>query len=142
MRLRGSVAVLVVGATVLTCGCHSTHSAVSAGSPTAQIQATWSAFFNTKTPVKQREQLLEDGPSFEQTLTAQARGGAMTAAVSKVTLSDATHAAVSFSLSIAPSTHLNSVGGAAIRVNGRWLISKSTLCVVSTATGAAPPACS
>ena len=123
-------------------GCTAAHSVANSPSSEAQVRATWAAFFDTSTSTTRREQLLQDGSAFAADLAAQAHSGAMTAAVAKVDFSDATHATVSFSLSVAPSTRLPSVAGAALRVGGTWLVSRSTMCAVLAATGRSSSACS
>ena len=138
MRRRG-IALFLLVAICLPAGC-SRHS--SPPDATAKVRATWSQFFSTKTSVANREKLLQDGVDFAPTLTAEAQSGPISAVVGKVTFSDATHASVSYSLSVGNSIHLNSVAGAAVLVNGDWLVSKSTLCVVTTTTGAPAAACS
>jgi hypothetical protein len=138
VRQRGMPFGLLVAMCLLaSCSRHS-----AAPDATAKVRATWAQFFSTKTSIADREKLLEDGVDFAPTLNAQAQGGPISAEVDKVTFSDATHAAVSYSLSIGNSIHLNSVAGAAVLVNGDWLVSKSTLCVVVAATGAQAAACS
>jgi hypothetical protein len=123
-------------------GCSAAHDAMNSPSAEQKVRATWAGFFDTSTPAAQREQLLQDGSAFAADLAAQAHSGAMAAAVTKVDFSDATHATVSFSLSVAPSTRLPSVAGAAVRVGGAWLVSRSTMCAVLAATGRSSSACS
>jgi len=123
-------------------GCTSTHRVAKPPSAEAQVRATWAAFFDTSIPTTHREQLLQDGSAFAADLATQAKSGAMTVTVTGVDLSDATHATVSFSLSVAPSTRLPSVAGAAVRVDGKWLVSRSTMCAVLAATGRSSSACS
>jgi hypothetical protein len=139
LRRRGTFGLVVVGLLGLVAGCSSGGSKPK--SAEQQITLVWTTFFNTATPVSKRVELVEDGPAFQPTLTAQATGGAMSATVTHVALADSSHATVSFSLQIKPSTSLPSVGGAAVLVNGRWLVSKSTMCVVLTATGQHASAC-
>ena len=122
--------------------CSSSHHGSAVGSADAQVRAIWSEFFNSLTPVAKRQQLLEDGAAFTSDLAAESTGGAISVSVGKVSVSDSAHATVSFSLSVAPSTHLPSVGGAAVRVDGKWLVSKSTMCAVLAATGRKSSACS
>jgi hypothetical protein len=136
-RLAMALCLLVASCLLGSCSRHS-----SAPDATAKIRTTWAQFFTTKTSVANREKLLEDGVDFASTLNAQAQDGPISAVVDKVTLSDATHAAVSYSLSIGKSIRLNSVAGAAVLVNGKWLVSESTLCVVTAATGTPAAACS
>ena len=144
MKRRGALlcAAMVVLSGVT--GCSSTHSKSKAASGTgasAQVRATWLAFFDSKTPVATRISLLQSGSAFESVLAAQDRGGLMTVTVKQVTVLDSSHASVGFSLKVAPSTYLSSVAGAAVLVSGKWLVSKSTMCVVLAATGQQFPAC-
>ena len=123
-------------------GCTGGHSKTATkNSASAQVRTTWLAFFDTKTPLATRVSLLQDGSAFGSVLGAQARGGAMTVTVKQLTVSDSSHASVGFSLKMAPSTYLSSVAGAAVLVSGKWLVSKSTMCVVLAATGQQFPAC-
>ncbi len=123
-------------------GCSGSHSKTATkNSASARVRATWVAFFDSKTPLVTRVSLLQSGSAFGSVLAAQDRGGLMTVTVKQVTVLDSSHASVGFSLKVAPSTYLSSVAGAAVLVSGKWLVSKSTMCVVLAATGQQFPAC-
>lgn len=144
MPRRGRIAISAV-VIFSSAGCSASHHssvASATGSVETQVRAAWSEFFNSSTPVARRQQLLEDGAAFSADLAAESSGDAMSVSISKVSVSDATHATVSFSLSMAPSMRLPSVAGAAVRIDGKWRVSKSTMCAVLTATGHKSSVCS
>jgi|SRR5450755_2882126 hypothetical protein len=133
MGRRGSALVCALAFVAVT-ACGSSHSASSTSDRSTLVKNAFTKVFSSKTPVAQRESALENGAAFASVLTAQARNGAMTATVGAITFSDSSHAAVSFSLTVAPSTRLPSVAGAAVLVGSSWQVSASTMCVVLSAT--------
>jgi len=125
---------------VAVTGCASHHA--SAGvTPAALVKQAFVDVFSSKTPVALRESALENGMAFAPALTAQAKAGAMTPTIGAVTFSDSSHAAVSFSLTVASATHLPSIAGAAVLVGSSWQVSASTMCVVLSATNQHAAAC-
>lgn len=115
--------------------------ASSSGDETA-VKSLWQEFFNTATPLERRQALLQNGAAFADVLKAEAVSGPMSVVVDAVRFSDVSHATVSFALRIGTTVRLPSVAGAAVRVDGRWLVSKSTMCVVLAASGQKSSACS
>lgn len=142
MDRRGTFLLGVIGCLALT-GCASAHHAAKAAASAqpASVQSTFERFFDTNTSVAQRESLLQNGPAFAPVLTAQAHAGASAVKVGDVKFSDPSHATVSFSLTVAPSTRLPSIAGAAVLVGSGWQVSSSTMCVVLAATGQHAAAC-
>lgn len=132
MRRRGR-AFAYVCLLVSVTGCAS-HHASAAAAPAALVKQAFVDVFSSKTAVAAREKSLENGSAFAPLLAAQAKAGAMTPTIGAVTFSDSSHAAVSFSLTIAPATHLPSIAGAAVLVGSSWQVSASTMCVVLSAT--------
>ena len=115
-------------------GCSNGHGTSATTDRSTLVKQAFTKVFSSETPVAQRETSLENGAAFASALSAQAHNGVMAATVGAVTFSDSSHAAVSFSLAIAPSTHLPSVAGAAVLVGSSWQVSASTMCVVLSAT--------
>jgi hypothetical protein len=130
-RGRAVACVLVL---VALAGCSNGHRASAATDRSTLVKQAFTKVFSSKTPVAQRENALENGAAFAPVFAAQGHNGAMTPTIGAVTFSDSSHAAVSFSLTVAPSTHLPSVAGAAVLVGASWQVSASTMCVVLSAT--------
>lgn len=147
------VAALCFVAFLSACTAESSHSNASAGSPSglgsssdaksgAAVRSLWAEFFNTATSPAKRQALLQDGSAFKDVLAAQSSQGPISATVNAVSFPDPLHANVSFSLRVGETAHLPSVAGAAVLQGGRWLVSKSTMCVVLAASGQHEAACS
>ena len=97
--------------------------ASASGSATAQITADWQAFFNAKTPVARRVELLQNGQVFAAVIRAQAGStlaSAATAQVTKVTLVSPAQAKVTYSILVGGTPQLKNLAGVAILQDGTW----------------------
>lgn len=152
---RGIMSTSALVCVVLTSACtaESGHTRAAAGSDSgstpsadatsaAAVRSSWAEFFNSATTPAKRQALLENGSAFKEVLAAQSSQGPMSTTVTTVSFLDASHASVSFLLRVGTATRLPSVAGAAVREDGRWLVSKSTMCVVLAASGQHEAACS
>jgi hypothetical protein len=103
----------------------------SSDSAENQIAANWTTFFFGHTTAAKRETLVQDGPQFLPTMEAQA-GGTMTAEslaqVTKVTLTSASQANVSYSILLAGQPALPNQTGIAVLEDGVWKVSAVTFC--------------
>ena len=95
------------------------------------IAANWTAFFNPKTPVAQRANLLEDGQDFTAVIQAQASSplaSAATAKVTKVTVTSATQATVIYDIVVAGQSALANQSGTAVLQGGTWKVGLTSFC--------------
>jgi hypothetical protein len=114
----------------------STSSASSAVSADEKaITANWTAFFNPKTPVAQRVNLLQDGSAFASVIKAQA-GSALassaSAQVTKVTVITTSEAAVTYNVLLAGTPALKNQAGTAVYQDGMWKVGVASFCGLLT----------
>jgi hypothetical protein len=105
--------------------------AATGGNAVAAITANWVAFFDPKTPVAKRVSLLQDGQMFNAAIAASARfPGASTssAKVTKVTLTSATQAKVTYSILLAGTPVLPNQAGVAVLEGGTWKVGVASFC--------------
>jgi hypothetical protein len=101
------------------------------GGATAQITANWEEFFNAKTPVSRRVQLLQNGQVFAAVISAQAGSGLASQAsakVSKVTVTSTSQATVNYSILVAGQTALPNQTGVAVLEDGVWKVGDASFC--------------
>jgi hypothetical protein len=156
MPLRRTLAVLAVTAALAGCGGSSGGSAAPPSpSPTvdtvaadkAAVTATWEGFFDGSAPVDSHIALLEDGAKFRPELTAQAKDPTNAPLRAKVTdvVVSGTSATVTYDLtSKGGVVLLGGSTGEAVKVGGKWLVSKKTYCALVTLqdSSVAHPGCS
>jgi hypothetical protein len=103
----------------------------ASGPAAAQIKTNWEAFFNPKTPLAQRENLVQNGQVFAAIMKAQAGSGlasSVTAQVTKVQVVSATQAKVTYTILVAGSPQLRNQTGVAVKENGMWKVGDSSFC--------------
>jgi hypothetical protein len=120
--------------------------AASGGSAVAEITANWTAFFDPKTPIAKRVSLLQNGQLFTSAIQASAGfPGASTASakVTKVTLTSATQAKVTYTILLAGTPVLSNQSGVAVLVGGTWKVGDASFCSLLTLEngGKAPTVC-
>jgi hypothetical protein len=107
-------------------------SAAAGGSAASQtIAANWTAFFSAKTPVAKRISLLQDGTQFASIIKSQAGGGLAaeaSAKVTKVAVSSASQANVTYSILVAGQTALANKTGTAVLQDGTWKVGVASFC--------------
>ena len=121
-------------------------SAAPSGSAAALITANWEKFFNAKTPVAQRVALLQNGSTFASVIRAQAGSGlaaTATAKVTKVTVTSAKQATVTYSILIGGSPALANQSGVAVNQGGTWKVGVASFCGLLTLenSGKTPAVC-
>jgi hypothetical protein len=95
------------------------------------ITTNWTAFFNPKTPVAQRVSLLQDGSEFASVIKAQAGSalaGSASAQVTKVTVTTASEAAVTYNVLLAGTPALKNQAGTAVYQDGMWKVGVTSFC--------------
>jgi hypothetical protein len=111
----------------------SVSSAVSADEKA--ITTNWTAFFNPKTPVAQRVNLLQDGSAFASVIKAQAGSalaGSASAQVTKVTVITTSEAAVTYNVLLAGTPALKNQAGTAVYQDGTWKVGVASFCGLLT----------
>jgi hypothetical protein len=150
------VAVVLALALAAACGGSSGGDKAAPGSsPTADqaaadqaaVTSAWEAFFTAGGSVDSHIALLEDGTKFRTELTASAKDPSNAYLVAKVTqvVVSGTTAAVTYDLhSKGGVVLLGGSTGEAVKVAGRWLVSKKTYCQLVTLQDStvAHPGCS
>ncbi len=111
-----------------------------------QIKTNWETFFNPKTPVTQRVNLLQNGSAFESIIKAQAGSplaSSATSTVSAVTVESSTQAKVTYSILVGGSPALKNQPGVAVFQDGIWKVGDQSFCALLTLenSGKAPSAC-
>lgn len=137
-----------------TGGAGTTGSTGSTGGGTAgaeqAVATNWTAFFDAKTSVARRVQLLEDGPEFQAIIQAQ-EGSSIasqaSATVTKVTLTSPQQARVSYSILLAGTPALPGQTGTAVYEDGLWKVGVQSFCALLSlenggSTSSLPSACS
>lgn len=128
-----------------------TSGSTGTGPATAEqaVAANWTAFFNAKTSVARRVQLLEDGPQFQAIIQAQ-EGSSIasqaSATVTKVTLTSQEQARVSYSILLAGTPALPGQIGTAVLQDGLWKVGVQSFCSLLSlenggSTSSLPSAC-
>lgn len=98
----------------------------------AAVTQVWQSFFSKDTPISQKETLLQNGTTTMkpalQAFAADPRVGQASATVQKVTFPDATDADVTYEIALNGTVMMGGMAGKAVKQNGQWLVSDSTLC--------------
>jgi len=101
------------------------------GSAIAQVTADWQAFFDAKTPVARRVELLQNGQVFAAVIKAQAGSplaSSATAKVTKVTLVSPEQAKVTYSILVGGTPELKNQTCAAVLQDGTWKVGDASFC--------------
>lgn len=125
-------------------------SAPAAGrSALSQIKTNWEAFFNAKTPLARRVALLQNGQVFAGIIKAQAGSGlasSVTSQVTKVHVTSASQAKVTYTILVSGNAMLNNQNGVAVKEDGMWKVGVASFCGLLTlqnggSTSSLPSAC-
>jgi hypothetical protein len=131
------------GATTTTAD--ETTTTVDEAAATEEITTNWEAFFDNQLSLDERIAYLEDGEELQALVEQQAQilgeqASQATAQVDNVTLNDDGTANVEFQILLSGQPVLPSTG-TAVLVDGKWLVSKVTLCDLIALAGTTPPEC-
>ena len=153
-----------VGAGLAACGSSSSSTSSAPSSPAAAapsatstssgsssdaektIAANWTAFFSPKTPVAKRVSLLQNGSTFASIIQAQASSSLASeasAAVTKVTVTSPSQAAVTYNILLAGTPALKNQKGVAVYQDGTWKVGVASFCGLLTVenSGKTPSVC-
>ncbi len=119
----------------------STTAASPTADPTVQITANWEEFFDSKTSLDRRVQLLQNGPAFTATIAAQASNplaATATVQVSKVNMNSPQQASVTYSILVGGTPALANQNGIAVLEDGTWKVSAASFCGLLTLENGGP----
>lgn len=122
----------------------SSSSPSTAGNAVAEITANWIAFFNPKTPMAKRVSLLQNGSAFASNIQSSASfpgASSASAKVTKVTVTSATQANVTYSILLlgSPVPGLTNTKGVAVLEGGTWKVGDASFCVLLTLENSGKP---
>jgi ABC-type glycerol-3-phosphate transport system substrate-binding protein len=123
----------------------STTTSIDEQAATEEITQNWEAFFNNQLPLDERVTYLEDGQELKPFVEQQAQilgeqASQASAQVDNVTLNDDGTANVEFQILLSGQPVLPTTG-TAVLVDGKWVVSKTTLCDLIALAGTTPPEC-
>ncbi|MEV0222560.1 hypothetical protein [Streptomyces sp. NPDC050704] len=96
-----------------------------------EIEENWEKFFDPAVPLKDKQDLLEDGDKMSQVLdsfSGDERGGQVEATVNKVAFTSPTEADVTYTLTLKGATVMPDATGTAVEQDDVWKVSVKTLC--------------
>ena len=158
-----AAAVLVVGPVLTACGDDSGGGDTTPATPTVEeptraeasptapedtaaaereIKENWVKFFDPATPLKDKQDYLENGDQMAPVLQAfsgDERGGQVQAEVNKVEFTSATEANVTYTLTLKGATVMPDATGTAVEQDDVWKVSVKTLCGLVGLSGNASP---
>ncbi len=108
------------------------------------IKSNFATFFAASTTMSERQALLQNGSQFAQPMQAEftaLAGQKPSLTINSVTLSNATTAQVNYTVNLNGQPVLKDQKGEALEVNGKWLVSDSTLCQLFSLSGSTPSIC-
>ncbi|WP_063920905.1 hypothetical protein [Nocardia mikamii] len=111
---------------------------------TKAVTDAYVLFFDAEQPADKRAAAVEKGDVFAPVLAAQAgnpQAQGTSATVSKVTTTDADHAAVTYTLLMGGNPVLPDQAGQAVQENGQWKVAAVTFCALLKLQGGTAPAC-
>lgn len=112
------------------------------GAAETEIKQNWQKFFDPKTPLEDKQAVLENGDRMGPVLRAfsgDERGGQVQAKVSKVEFTSPTEANVTYDLTLKGATALPNASGTAVEEDGTWKVSVKTLCALVQMSGNGSP---
>ncbi|MGI5199234.1 hypothetical protein ACQEVY_37315 [Streptomyces sp. CA-288835] len=107
-----------------------------------EIKENWVKFFDPATPLKDKQDYLENGDQMAPVLQAfsgDERGGQVQAEVTKVEFTSATEADVTYTLTLKGATVMPNAKGTAVEQDDVWKVSVKTLCGLVGLSGNASP---
>ncbi len=110
----------------------------------SQIHTNWETFFGAKTPISEREQLLQNGSQFDSEIKSEFNSlgtSSFSAKINNIAVTSSTQANVSYDVIFQGQEVLKDQKGQAVLVNNTWKISDSTLCSLLAMAGNTPKIC-
>ncbi|MGV9454297.1 hypothetical protein [Streptomyces sp. NPDC003635] len=108
------------------------------GAAEQEIKQNWQKFFDPKTPLEEKQTVLENGEQMAPVLQAfsgDERGGQVGAEVTEVAFTSPTEADVTYTLTLKGATALPDAAGTAVEQDGTWKVSAKTLCALVQLSG-------
>ena len=103
-----------------------------------EISRNWQTFFDPRTPLAQKQKVLENGDRMAPVLKAfsgDKRGGQVQAKVQKIEFTSPTQATVTYTLTLNGATALPNASGTSVQQSGTWKVSVNTLCALVKLSG-------
>lgn len=107
-----------------------------------EVTENWEKFFDPKTPLKEKETVLENGAEMRDVLesfSGDERGEQVAADVTEVGFGSATEADVTYALTLKGATALPDASGTAVNQDDTWKVSVKTLCALVKLSGNESP---
>ncbi|MFJ9041380.1 hypothetical protein ACIRF8_33050 [Streptomyces sp. NPDC102406] len=107
-----------------------------------EIKENWKKFFDPAVPLKEKQDVLENGSRMRQVLDSfdgDKRGGQVEANVVTIAFTSPTGADVTYSLALKGATVLPGAKGTSVEQDGTWKVSVKTLCALVQLSGNASP---
>ncbi|RFU87079.1 hypothetical protein DY218_08820 [Streptomyces triticagri] len=107
-----------------------------------EVKENWEKFFDPKTAMKDKEELLENGAKMRkvlQSFNGDERGQQVQAKADEVEFTSATDADVTYTLSLEGATVMPDASGTAVLQDDTWKVSVKTLCALVQLSGNESP---
>ncbi len=143
-RILSLCTIALLGTGLAACGSTTTSTKTTTASPTTEIKAAWKGFFEGSSPASTKIEDLQNGSSFTSVIDAQAKSSiarGTTVTVSKVSITSASRAAVTYTISLGGVPALKNQKGEAIKIDGKWKVGDSSFCGLLSLEGDKVPAC-
>jgi hypothetical protein len=142
------IIIVIVVVLVLTVGKKPNNSSAPTGSKAtadkAQITKAWQTFFSLSTSLAQRENILQNGSQFTQSINSEfkALGSASpSVSISSIKLTSSSAANVVYTVDLNKQPVLSNQSGQALLISNTWKVSDSTFCQLLSLGGAKPQVC-
>jgi hypothetical protein len=113
----------------------SSPSTAAGGNAVAEITANWTTFFNGKAPFAKRIAALQNGSTFASSVQSSASypgASSSSAKVTKVTVTSATQANVTYDILLLGTPVLSNQKGVAVLEGGSWKVGDASFCSLLT----------
>lgn len=139
--------IIIIGAIVAGVVLDKNNNTLTAAAKAAdktQITANWEKFFNYSTSLSGRESVLQNGKQFASIVQSEFNelGAAKSSVkVNSITVNSTTKATVDYTVDLNGQAALTGQTGTALKENGNWVVSDSTLCGLLAMAGSKPSVC-
>ncbi len=123
---------------------NSSFTAADKAAATVSIKANYITFFAANTVISRRQTLLQNGSQFAQAMQgefSQLTNEKPSVVVNSVTFNGPSAATVNYTVNLNGQPVLKNQNGGAVKINGKWLVSDTTMCQLLTMAGQAPSLC-
>ena len=110
----------------------------------SQIRTNWETFFGAKTPISEREHLLQNGSQFDSEIKSEFSSlgtSSFGVSINNIAVNSSTQAKVNYNVMLQGQEVLKDQNGQAVLLNNTWKVSDSTLCSLLAMAGNNPKIC-